>query len=263
MPAAELGLTLLLVALLAVGIAGLVHGTLGIGFPLVSTPIIALVTDVKTAILLTLAPTLTVNIISILYGGHWRESVGKHWPVAAFALVGSVLGTKLLIVADPAPFKLLLALIILVYLYTSSLRGIVSWTWIGRYPRLSGAGFGTLAGLMSGTVNVAVPVLIVYFTELGLTPLALVQSLNLCFLSGKLAQIGTFGLSGYLSQQILWFSLPLALTAAGALFAGLSIRKRVDAETYRRWLRKMLLLIAALLIAQFTIGLMDAPGQPP
>ena len=41
-------LTLVLVIIL---FAGLVHGTLGIGFPLVSTPILALVMDVRLAVL--------------------------------------------------------------------------------------------------------------------------------------------------------------------------------------------------------------------
>jgi uncharacterized membrane protein YfcA len=37
-------------------IGGLVHGTLGLGFPLVATPFLSLYFDVRTAILLTLLP---------------------------------------------------------------------------------------------------------------------------------------------------------------------------------------------------------------
>jgi hypothetical protein len=37
---------------LALAAAGLVHGTLGLGFPLVATPLIALITDIKTAVVL-------------------------------------------------------------------------------------------------------------------------------------------------------------------------------------------------------------------
>ena len=42
--------------------AGLVHGTLGMGFPLVATPLLSLMLDVRTAILLTLLPTAAVNV---------------------------------------------------------------------------------------------------------------------------------------------------------------------------------------------------------
>jgi len=53
-------------------IAGLAHGTIGFGFPLVSTPLVALLVDIKTAVLLTVLPNVAVNMISILRGGNWR-----------------------------------------------------------------------------------------------------------------------------------------------------------------------------------------------
>ncbi|MDQ2695452.1 MAG: TSUP family transporter [Pseudomonadota bacterium] len=249
----------LLLALAAVALAGLVHGTLGIGFPMVATPLIALGTDVRTAILLTLAPTLAVNILSILRGGRWRESLGRHWPVAVFVLIGSVAGTRLLIGVDPAPFKLLLAAMIGVYLATSAHPRQEWWGWIGRCRRLAAAGFGLAAGLLAGVVNVAVPVLIIYFSELQLAPLALVQILNLCFMAGKIAQAGTFALTGHLSAAILLWSLPLAAMAVAALWAGMALRQRVDAGTYRRWLRRGLLVIAGLLVLQFAAALASSP----
>ena len=45
--------------------AGLVHGTLGLGFPMVATPMLATMMDVRSAILVTLLPTMAVNIASI------------------------------------------------------------------------------------------------------------------------------------------------------------------------------------------------------
>lgn len=242
------------VGLVAVALGGLVHGTLGIGFPMVATPIIALATDVRTAILLTLVPTMTVNLVSIYRGGRWGESLGRHWPVAAWVLAGSVLGTWLLMVSDPAPLRLLLAALILFYLYSGAVRRLGMWSWIGRHPRLSGAGFGAAAGVLAGTVNVAVPVLIIYFTELGLAPTALVQILNLCFLGGKLAQAGTFGLGGQFTAQAAALSLPLTAMAGLTLAAGIGLRERVDATTYRRWLRRVLLVIAGVLILQYLAG---------
>ncbi len=250
----EFSTELLWVGLAAVALGGLVHGALGIGFPMVSTPIIALATDVRTAILLTLLPTMAVNLVSIYRGGRWGESLGRYWPVAAWMLVGSVLGTWLLMVLDPAPFRLLLAALILFYLYSSAVRRLGLWSWIGHHPRLSGAGFGAVAGVLGGTVNVAVPVLIIYFTELGLGPTALVQILNLCFFGGKLAQTGTFGLGGQFTDSIAALSLPLTVMAGLTLAVGIRLRERVDTNTYRRWLRQLLLVIAGVLVVQYLMG---------
>ena len=67
--------------------AGLSQGAMGFGFPAISTPLLALMTDIKTAVLLNLLPNMTVNIISVIQGGNWRASLGVHWPVAVYALI--------------------------------------------------------------------------------------------------------------------------------------------------------------------------------
>ena len=49
----------LLVTLL---IAAFIHGMLGFGFPLVATPVLALFMDLRAAVLLTLVPTVSINL---------------------------------------------------------------------------------------------------------------------------------------------------------------------------------------------------------
>ena len=107
---------------LTIFVAGLSQGAMGFGFPAVSTPVLALMTDIKTAVLLNLLPNMTVNIISVIQGGRWRASLGVHWPVAAYALIGSFIGASVLIVAPQEPLRLLLAAIIFVYLYQKQIE---------------------------------------------------------------------------------------------------------------------------------------------
>src|SRR5215210_6710736 len=71
------GATLLLVMAI-MALAGLAHGTMGFGFPLISTPMVALLTDVQTAVLVTLCPNIVVNLISMVRGGEWRHSIARH-----------------------------------------------------------------------------------------------------------------------------------------------------------------------------------------
>jgi uncharacterized membrane protein YfcA len=229
---------------------GLVHGTLGLGFPLVTTPLLALTLDVRSAILVTLLPTACVNVVSILKGGRWGESIGRFWPLAAYAVVGSVLGTHVLIVNDPQPFKLLLAGLVLLYLLSTGMTGI-RMPWTSRHLALSMLLFGLVAGLAAGTTNVMVPILIIYCLELNLARSAMVQTFNLCFLAGKLSQILVFAMSGLLSAHLLFSTAPLAAVAVVALFGGMAIRDRIPTEVYRRMVRHVLLLLALLLIAQF------------
>src|SRR5215471_2782122 len=99
-----------------IAVAGLAHGTLGFGFPIVSTPLVALLVDIKTAVLVTVLPNITVNIISILRGGNWSASLGKYWPLAVWVVLGTLLGSRLLVTMRPEPLQLLLALMIGVFL---------------------------------------------------------------------------------------------------------------------------------------------------
>jgi len=84
---------------------------------------------------------------------------------------------------------------------------------------------------------------------LDLTPIALTQTLNLCFISGKIVQATSLGASET-SAAMLRASLPLVLLAAGSLFAGMRLQSRISIETYRSLLRISLAGMAALLVLQ-------------
>ncbi len=246
-----LGMVVALVVIML--LAGVIHGTLGLGFPLMATPLLALMTDVRSAVLITLLPTMAVNLLSIWRGGRWRASLGRFWPLALFVALGSIIGTRWLIVTDPAPFKLVLAGAILAYLYVSQ-RGGQPLAWLHFYPRISYPLVGLCAGILAGMVNVMVPVLIMFTLELQLAPLVMVQFFNLCFLSGKLAQAGTFLAVGQVGWEALWYTAPLAVVALIALRFGMGIRERVDQAVYRDWVRKALGVMALLLVGQFALG---------
>ncbi|WDP84155.1 MAG: hypothetical protein HUN05_02435 [Desulfobacter sp.] len=71
-----------------------VHGAVGIGFPMVATPLLAMVLDVKTAVLVLVLPTVLINTINILKGGNWKNSIAPYWPLALYGIAGSFLGTQ-------------------------------------------------------------------------------------------------------------------------------------------------------------------------
>ena len=94
----------------------------------------------------------------------------------------------------------------------------------------------------------------VFALEVGLARTVAVQVFNLCFLAGKLSQIGTFWQAGLLDDAILLATAPLALLALLVLFAGMALRARIDARTYAGWLRMLLAVIALVLVAQYLAG---------
>ena len=160
-------------------VAGLVHGALGMGFPMLATPLLAMLTDVRSAILIVLVPTLFINVASTIKGGRWRNSIGLYWPIALYGVAGSIVGTQLLVVTDPAPYRLLLAAMILVYLNIERIG--IRLQWVRSRPQLAYAVFGLAGGFLAGTVNVMLPALIIFALEMGLAAAVAVQLFNFCF----------------------------------------------------------------------------------
>ena len=240
----------LALAIAVMALAGFVHGALGLGFPLVATPLLALVTDLKSAIVFTLLPTLLAIAISIANGGPPLNVIRRYWKLPVCMIAGSYLGARLLIAADATPFLLLLAALILAYLNLQKLQGLAA-RWINLAPGGAQAAFGLVAGVFESTANVSGPVLLIFFLSTTLSPVALAQALNLCFLTGKTTQVLTLAYAGGIPAGVWLSTLPFAAIGAAGVLAGISIRSRIDAEVYRGWLRRALWMIAALLIGQF------------
>jgi uncharacterized membrane protein YfcA len=233
----------------ALFVAGITQGALGFGFPSISTPLLMLMTDVKTAIILNLLPNFTVNAISVVSGGRWSESLGRYWPVAAWVMAGSFLGASFLILAPQEPVRLLLAIAIFAYLGQQRLAHL-DWSWLARRPRLSAAVFGLTGGFFSGSVNNSLPPLLVYFTVLGLEVTAMTQILNLCFLGGKVMQVTTLGAAGEIALAAVIANVPLTLVALAGMWIGARLQRHISKETYNRLLRWTLFAIALVLAWQ-------------
>ena len=232
-------------------LAGWVHGALGFGFPLVATPLAALAIDMKSAITLLAPVTLVLVILSALRGGRLGDLVRRFWFMPVGIALGAWLGTRLLLAVPPEPFMLVLALVLLVYLNLERLgRGESAAVQRLRAPL--GFLFAFVAGVCEAIANVAGPILFVYFMLLGAAPSQVVQTLNMCFTVGKGSQVATLAAAGALSAATWAAVAGLAVPSVAALVAGMRVRERIDAQTYRAWLRKALWVMVVLLLLQFS-----------
>ena len=247
---AELGPLGLAFVVLVCLLAGFAHGAIGFGFPVVATPLVALVIDVKTAIAFLAPVTLVLVLLSVVRGGSLAELLRRFWYLPLAIALGSWLGTLLLLAAPPEPFLLVLAAVVLLYLNLDRL-GLHGSASVQRSPLPFGLGFGFFAGIFEAIANVAGPVLLVYFMLLGLAPAQMVQALNLCFTAGKGTQVAAWVAAGAMTPALWAAVAAFTVPSVAALFVGMRVRSRIDAATYRRWLRAALWVMAVLLIGQF------------
>ena len=252
MPGVELTFGLIAWIVLVTFVSGISQGALGLGFPTIATPLIALVTDIRTAVILVLLPCLATIVVALFRSGAVRQAFAEFWMMPLYMVVGATIGTHIFIAHPEFPYALLLAIMILVYLNLERLGS--EWPLVRRHKRPFGVLFGVAAGVTEGTANVAAPFLIVYYLAIGVAPTLFVQAMNMCFLVGKSTQFTTLATAGGVTAAQWGMTLPLALVAAAGAWYGVRIRGRIDAATYRRWIRGALWAIAALLIAQYAYG---------
>lgn len=221
------------------------HGALGFGFPLISTPLLVLMMDMRSAILLTLIPTVLINTASILGERHWREALRTFWPIPVFTIVGSYLGTQLLLSVNPDPFRLLLALVLVGYLLSDR------FTRSEKARHVPGWGmalFGLFLGIMAGVTNVFAPAIVVYALFTRMDPALMVATFNLSFLTSKTGQIAGFIANDAFTREALvltaWALPPVLLS----LWIGIRVRRRIDQASYKQVLKIALWVITVLLI---------------
>lgn len=225
-----------------------VHGSVGFGFPMIATPLLAMFTDLQTAIIYTLIPTLLVNILSIRSEGDFLKAVKRFYPLALLATLGSAIGTTLLIKLDTDIFKFILVFAILLYLFFDYKK--VKFPWVGNNPKASMSIFGIGSGIIGGLTNVMSATLIIYVLESKFTKKEIVQSFNICFLFGKIIQITIFSIAGKFTQvEISQSFIPLVFVAL-SIFIGIKIRNKINPIVYAKMVKTVLLLIAITLFIQ-------------
>ena len=236
-------------------IAGLSQGTLGFGFPFVATPLIAMVSDMRTAVIAVLLPTLATITVALLASGPLRATLARFWMMPLYMIAGSAAGTMLFVSAPDFPYSLVLAFMTLAYLNFDRL-GLANLPVVRRHERAFAPLSGLAAGVFEGSANIAAPPLIIFYLALGLTPVMLVQALNICFLVGKATQFSVLTAHGGVTADQWLATLPLAIIGVAGSLIGVRIRNRIDAATFRLWVKRALLAIALVLIAQYAWSLL-------
>lgn len=231
-------------------VSGLVHGMLGLGFPMLVTPMLTVFFDVRSAILITLFPTVIINLASIWGNRHSIVDVRRFLPLTVFVLIGSISGAFIIASVDPGPFRLVLAGLIILYLCTNRI-GRIPRQWLNQNLFAAMAFFGLLSGLAAGTTNTMVPILLIFLLSLEVPRATTVPVLNACFLIGKMSQIVVLSIAGLVSLSLLYETAPLALLAVCALMIGQKLRDRLPLEAYRKALHGILAILALVLVSQY------------
>lgn len=241
--------------IVCVFLAAIVRGFSGFGFSLLAIISLSLVLPpaaiVPTILMLEVAASLHL-LPQIWREVHWR-SVG--WLLAG-CIVATPLGTYLLATVPAAPMKLALAICVLVAAILLR-RGFGLKETPGPAATF---GTGMASGVLNGSFGIGGPPVILFYFS---TPAAVSvsrASVIAYFLGTDLAGLGFLGLEGLVT----WSSLIRFGLFVPALLAGVAVGHRsfqgADPAAFRRWVLRLLMLLAVLSALRAVYDWLDGQG---
>jgi uncharacterized membrane protein YfcA len=206
------------------------------------------VVDVKSAVALLVIPNLVMDSLQVRRGGPLGETPRRLAPMLLFTMIGTVIGTRLLVMLSPRAVTLALGGFVLGYVLLDLTR------FSPRVPahwelRLA-APVGLAAGIMGGITNAPGTAIALYLVALGLDKKEFVRSIAFTFLLVKTVQLVTLIWYGLLGWQMALVSLGLAAVGLAGFALGLKLQDRLDQRSFNRAVLLFLAVLGAWLVVK-------------
>lgn len=204
--------------------------------------------DVKTAVAVLVIPNLVMDSLQLRRAGPIGDAPRRLAPLLLFTMIGTVIGTKLLVMLSPRTVTLTLGGFVLGYVLLDLAR------FSPRVPphwelRLA-APVGLLAGIMGGITNAPGTPIALYLVALGMEKKEFIRSISFTFLVVKGFQLVTLVWYGLLGWQLALASLGLAAVALGGFAVGVKLQDRLDQRSFNRAVLVFLAVLGAWLVAK-------------
>jgi uncharacterized protein len=237
-------LTTILVAA-ALLLAAFIKGTTGLGFPMIATPTVALLLDIRTAVTILIIPNLVMDIAQVFRGGFLRAVLRRFSGLLVLTIIGVFWGTKVLVMLPLWILNLCLGVMVLLFVLSNWLR--FEFAISPKAERILSPLAGLISGFLNGMTNAAGPSLAIYLYSLKLRKEDFIKSIATIFVVTKLSQLAAVSTWNLLNWQTLVLSFEVTLLVLLGFYAGLKIQDRVNQQTFNRGLLVLLFAIGVIL----------------
>jgi uncharacterized membrane protein YfcA len=242
----DLAISTILIACAALLLGGLAKGVLGVGLPLVATPIISTFAPIPEVIAVMYFPLLATNAYQAITGGHLTVTFRRFWPMMLTIAAMVPLGTYSLVRFSAGTVAMILGVAVAVFALSSLLKPSLHVPQ--RLERPISLISGAIGGYFSGMVLIGGPAVIILLVALRLKKEEFVGTVGLVYLfllipaGVSLTSMGVIR-SGHVVPGL------LALVPVGAaLLVGQWLRGKIDQEKFRKILLVSMVLIGLNLI---------------
>src|SRR5215470_16923164 len=243
----SLDLTHVLVAV-ALLFAAFVKGTTGFGFPLIATPMVALLLDIRIAITILIIPNIVMDITQIFRGGFPFAVLRRFGWFFLTTIIGVFLGTKVLVTLPLWVLNLSLGVMVLIFIVSNWLR--FEFTISLKLERMLSLPAGLIGGFLNGMTNAAGPALVIYLYNLRLPKMEFIKSIATIFIITKLSQLIAVSTWNLFNRATLSLSLGVTLFVLLGFYGGLKTQDRINQKTFSSSLLVLMFVVGVILVSR-------------
>jgi len=222
-------------------LAGMVKGTLGLGFPTAAVAMFSLFVDARSAVAYVVIPMCVTNIWQIYRSGGVRDVCKRYWLLILTMMTAIAFAS---VVSAQVPIKLLT----IILAFGISLFAILG-LWKSapllpeKYDKAAQFLTGMFSGIMGGFAGVWAPLLITYLYSRRVSPVEFIQAVGVFLLLGSLVLLLGLVHSGVINTGNAPFSAFLVLPALLGFSIGEQLRAGLDRKTFEKYVLVFFLII--------------------
>jgi hypothetical protein len=228
--------------------AAFVKGATGLGFPLIATPTVALLLDIRIAVTILILPNLLMDVTQVFRDGFPYAVLRRFSSMVGLTIIGVFIGTMVLVMLPLWTLNLCLGIMVIVFVLSSLLK--LDLTISPAAEKILSPVFGFVSGFLNGMTNAAGPTLAIYFYSLKLEKRDFVKSVATIFVITKASQLIAVSTWNLFNWNTIILSIQVVLFTLIGFFAGLKTQDRVNQRTFNRGLLFLLTLVGLILIVR-------------
>ena len=244
---AEYGPGIIAWCFLALTLGGFIKGALGVGTPLLTVPMMALVLPPQMAIAIMAIPVVVANLWQFAQAGRPREAVRRFWPAFVAILAGTWIGVNILASIDDRALLILVGVAVFVFAIMQGSRFRLQLP--DALVKPAGIFFGGASGLIGGISSFFGPMLITYLISVrNLDKDQFVGSISFLYVSAVVPWTVMLYFYGILDQRLLLYSLFATIPVTLGLVIGQRIRRHISDARFRYLILGILLVSAVSML---------------
>ena len=216
------------------------------GFPLIATPTVALLLDIRIAITILIIPNIIMDVAQVFRGGFPYAVFLRFSWFFVMTVIGVFLGTTVLATLPLWVLNFCLGVMVLVFVVSNWLR--FEFTISPQLERRLAIPAGFISGFLNGMTNAAGPALAIYLYSLRLPKMEFIKSIATIFIITKLSQLVAVSTWNLFNWSTLSLSLEVTLFVLLGFYGGLKTQDRINQQTFNRGLLILLFVIGVILL---------------